>query len=115
MNSEPTTSTPTAATTTQSSPSSPNPETSTQTNFTGSNSLASDGPLLALLRKFPRGFSTIAEGQEYVRTLQALRLNPMTLRAKLQEESNEIEKRTPKRQKVTKAKVSMDDVLKGLL
>jgi hypothetical protein len=77
---------------------------------------ASDAPLLALLQEFPRGFSTIEEGQKFVKRLQQIRLVPTTLKASLQEESNEIAKRFPKKKRgPTKQQTEVDDVLKGLI
>jgi hypothetical protein len=66
--------------------------------------------------RFPRGFSSIEEGQAFVKKLQALRLSPATLRSALQAESNEIEKKVGKRPRSpSKPKISTDDVLKGLI
>jgi hypothetical protein len=65
-----------------------------------------------MINKYPRGFSTIAEGQAFVKDLQALRLVPTTLRAKLSEESNTIAKRSPVRPR--KPKMTADDILAGL-
>lgn len=78
---------------------------------------ASDTPLFALLEQFPRGFSTIEEGQAFVKKLQSLRLSPPTLRSALLEESNELEKRLPRRSKpkVNKTQQKVDDILKDIL
>lgn len=78
------------------------------------NSLVSDAPLLALLNKYPRGFANIAEGQAFVKDLQTLRLVPTTLRAKLSEESNKIEKARPRARKAPVKKLSADDILASL-
>jgi len=76
--------------------------------------LDSDAPLLALLNKYPRGFSSIEEGQKFVKDLQTLRLVPTTLRAKLQEESHKLEKLKPARRKAPAKKLSADDILASL-
>jgi hypothetical protein len=77
-------------------------------------SLVSDAPLLALLSKYPRGFASIAEGQAFVKDLQTLRLVPTTLRSKLSEESNKIERTRPARRKAPVKKLSADEILAGL-
>jgi len=76
-------------------------------------SLDSDAPLLAFLKRYPRGFSTIEEGQKFVKELQTLRLVAPTLKAKLAEESGEIAKRQPavKRIRVERKPMSADDIL----
>ncbi len=80
-------------------------------------SLANDAPLSALLKQFPRGFSTIDEGQKFVKQLQAMRLSPQTLRSALQNESQEIEKqvRPRKASTVKKTQAKVEDILKGLV
>lgn len=98
---------------TKSSPSSPSEETSQKDSVN-----ASDTPLFALLEQFPRGFLTVEEGQAFVKKLQSLRLSPPTLRSALLEESNELEKRRPRRSgspKVNKTQQKVDDILKDIL
>ena len=77
-------------------------------------SLDSDAPLLALLNKYPRGFASIAEGQAFIKDLQALRLVPTTLRSKLLEESNKIERTKPTRKRAPVKKLTADEILAGL-
>lgn len=86
-------------------------------NFPKDSVNVSDTPLFALLEQFPRGFSTIEEGQAFVKKLQSLRLSPPTLRSALLEESNELEKRVPRRRqpKVNKTQQKVDDLLKDLI
>src|SRR5215831_16623315 len=109
MTSENTTSQPTTPTPTPSSPSLSNEDPLVETN-----SLVSDAPLLAFIDKYPRGFSNRAEGQAFVKDLQALRLVPTTLRAKLSEESNQIAKRSPRPKRVAAPKMSADDIIASL-
>jgi len=72
---------------------------------------------ICALGAVPRGFSTIEEGQAFVKKLQSLRLSPPTLRSALLEESNELEKRVPRRRqpKVNKTQQKVDDLLKDLI
>jgi hypothetical protein len=77
-------------------------------------SLDSDAPLLALLNKYPRGFSSIEEGQKFVKDLQTLRLVPTTLRASLQETSHKIGKTRPAKARKAVKKMSADDILAGI-
>ena len=77
----------------------------------------SDAPLLELLRRFPRGFSNIEEGQSFVKQLQTLRLSPATFRSMLQKESEDIERKRPTRLRVSRTKkppMNAQDILNSL-
>jgi hypothetical protein len=105
--------------TSESTPIVPTPTTSSQSSLSAelsptNKSLDFDAPLLALINKFPRGFSNIEEGQKFVKELQTLRLVPTTLRSKLQEESNLLEKINPRPKRQKKVPQTADDILKGL-
>jgi hypothetical protein len=63
------------------------------------------------MRKYPHGFTNIEEGQKFVKDLQTLRLVPTTLRSKLQEESNTLERKTPRPKKAPRVIPSAEDIL----
>jgi len=75
--------------------------------------VVSDGPLLDFIDKYKRGFANIAEGQAFVKDLQALRQVPTTLRAKLSEESNTLAKRVPRPKRVA-PKMSAEDIIASI-
>ncbi len=109
MTSENLTSTDTSPTDQQSSKSS-----QTQDQLLTTNSNDFNNPLSALLVQFPRGFSTVEEGQAFVKRLQQLRKVPTTLKAELQKESDELEQKMPRRTKKT-SQTKVDGLLEGLL